>query len=84
MRGDDADALRRVNRAAAADRDETVAARLLVFGSAGVDQVDRRVGLDPIEDDGLHVRGSQRLERCVEQAGRLDSWIRDQQRPADP
>ena len=83
VRGDHADALGRVHRAAAADRDEPVTALRLVFGGACIDKVDGRVCLHAIEHDRLHVGAAQRLERGVEQARGLDSWICHQQRPAD-
>ena len=83
VRGHDADALGGVDRAAAADRDQAVAALRSILGGPGVDELDARVGADAIEDDRLAVRAAQDLERGVEQTRGLHARVGDEQRPPD-
>ena len=82
MRGDDADALGGVHRAAAADGDQAVAALLAVLGGTLVNERDPGIGTHLVEDDRLHVGASQRLERHVEEPCGLDAWVGDEQWPA--
>src|SRR5439155_24073631 len=75
----DADRLRRVHRAPAAEGDETVAAGFDVRGFGVTDELDIRVWADLVEEDRvLEVR-----ERRIGETGRDDSFVRDQKRPTD-
>ena len=82
MRRHDADAFGGVHRAAAADRDQPVAALRAVFGRSLVDQRNAWVGSDLVEHDRLDVGSPQRLERDLEQPGGLDPGVGHEQRPA--
>ncbi len=79
MDGLDADGLRRVHRRAAAERDETVAALLLVERARPPDKLDVGIREDVGEDD----RVGQDLERARSQPGCLDAPVRDEERASD-
>ena len=78
------DPLGGVDRASAADRDQPVAALRSVFGGAGVDQLDSRVGADAVEHDRLAVCTAKDLECGVQQTRRLHTGVGDEQGAADP
>src|SRR5438128_461863 len=80
---DAADPLGGVDRAAAADRDQAVAAFRLVITSPGIDE--RNSGIRPhlVVANRIQSGGSKRLERLVQQPGFHDPLVGDDQRPLD-
>jgi len=61
VHGDHADALCGVDRAAAADRDQAIAALRLVITSAGIDECDPGIGPHLVVANWIQSSGSQRL-----------------------
>src|SRR6202011_4999998 len=81
VHGDHADALCGVDRAAAADRDQAVAALRLVVTSPGIDECDPGVGPPRVVGNWVQAGGAERLEGLIEQPGLHDPLVGDDQRP---
>ena len=75
----DPDRLGRVDRGAAAERDETVAAGLAIGGRSFADELDVRVRAHAVEEHGV----VELRERRIDEPGRGHALVGDEQRPRD-